>query len=378
MRVLFVTLAVPFPPNNGQRMRNWGLLRALAEEGHSVALLSFAESYDFAQDLSALRETCDSVQLVPLPSKQAGRGGEALARLRRLASPLPYGTFRYRSREMEAAVRGFLDQGKVDIVLCDDIYQFGNMPESARHSLLLNKHDLTSVIMRRLVTLTWNPLKLAYGWLECGKLRRWEALISGRAGGVLVCTELDARVLQAMVPSIRMTIAPNVIDVNGYASSQCAEGETILYFGAMDYHANQDAVEFFVSRILPQVRRLVPDVKLVVAGRNPPHQFLRRFTGLASIEFTGTVPDMRVEIAKAAVCVVPLRIGSGTRLKILEAAAMAKPIVSTRVGAEGLDFVDGEEIILADEPKLFARAVADLLAEPARRKMLGEAARRRV
>jgi glycosyltransferase involved in cell wall biosynthesis len=116
----------------------------------------------------------------------------------------------------------------------------------------------------------------------------------------------------------------------------------------------------------------------VVAGRSGSDNFQAKFARLRHVRFTGPVPDMRAEIAKAAVCVVPLRIGSGTRLKILEAAAMAKPIVSTRIGAEGLDFVDGEEIILTDRPEAFARAVADLLADPLRRHMLGKAARRRV
>jgi glycosyltransferase involved in cell wall biosynthesis len=137
-------------------------------------------------------------------------------------------------------------------------------------------------------------------------------------------------------------------------------------------------VEFFALRILPEVRGLLPDVKFVVGGRNPPGWLRRRFAGIAGVEFTGTVPDMRAEIAKATVCVVPLRIGSGTRLKILEAAAMAKPIVSTRLGAEGLDFVDGREIVLADDPKAFAGAVAELLSDASRRRQLGQAARTRV
>jgi glycosyltransferase involved in cell wall biosynthesis len=146
----------------------------------------------------------------------------------------------------------------------------------------------------------------------------------------------------------------------------------------MDWYPNRDAVEFFVSAILPRLRAAVPEARFVVGGRNPSDEFRRRFAATPGIEFTGTVPDMRAEIAKAAVCVVPLRIGSGTRLKILEAAAMAKPVVSTRVGAEGLDFVDGKEIVLADEPKAFAGAVADLLRDASRRRELGQAARRRV
>jgi glycosyltransferase involved in cell wall biosynthesis len=114
-----------------------------------------------------------------------------------------------------------------------------------------------------------------------------------------------------------------------------------------------------------------------VAGRCPD-EYRACYAGKPGVEFAGTVPDMRAEIARATVCVMPLRIGSGTRLKILEAGAMAKPMVSTSLGAEGLDFVPGQDIVLADEPSAFARAVADLLADSPRRRALGAAARARV
>jgi glycosyltransferase involved in cell wall biosynthesis len=172
-------------------------------------------------------------------------------------------------------------------------------------------------------------------------------------------------------------VVPNVVDTDHYQPSGAEEPCTVLYQGGMDWYPNRDAVEFFVSAILPRLRASVPEARFVVGGRSPSDEFRRRFAAVPGIEFTGTVPDMRTEIARAAVCVVPLRIGSGTRLKILEAAAMAKPIVSTRVGAEGLDFVGGREIVLADEPKAFAEAVADLLRDASRRRELGRAARRR-
>jgi glycosyltransferase involved in cell wall biosynthesis len=378
VRILFVALAVPYPPNNGHRLRNWGLLKAVAQEGHAASLISFAEPPDFCEDLNPLRAICDSVELVPLPFDRTKRWRELAGRLRTVLSPLPYGALRYRSNQMEAAVEGFLDHQPVDVILCDDIYQFRNIPLGVQSRLLLNKHDLTSVILRRVLAGMRNPLKLAYGWLEYRKLRRWEALVTSRAAGALVASELDGRVLQAIAPGVPMTIAPNAIDVHAYAPGQPGGDKRLLFFGAMDYHANQDAVDFFVSQILPQLKTLVPDVEFVVAGRNPPEWLRKRCERISGVEFTGTVPDIRGEIARAAVCVVPLRIGSGTRLKILEAAAMAKPIVSTRAGAEGLDFVNGEEIILADVPQDFARAVADLMVDPARRQRLGLAARRRV
>jgi glycosyltransferase involved in cell wall biosynthesis len=137
-------------------------------------------------------------------------------------------------------------------------------------------------------------------------------------------------------------------------------------------------VEFFASSILPPLRELVPGVRFRVAGRAPAPEFRQRLESVAGVEFSGTVPDMRTEIARATVCVVPLRIGTGTRLKILEAGAMEKAMVSTHLGAEGLEFADGEEIVLVDDPASFAREVARLLQDPARRRTMGQAARHRV
>jgi glycosyltransferase involved in cell wall biosynthesis len=146
----------------------------------------------------------------------------------------------------------------------------------------------------------------------------------------------------------------------------------------MDWLPNRDAVAFFVSEVMPELRRLVPDFSFVVAGREPPPDFRSRYEQIPNVRFTGTLPDLRPVIAQAAVCVVPLRIGSGTRLKILEAAAMAKAVVSTTVGAEGLTLKDGEDIVIADEPRTMARAIAALLADRRRRLEIGQAARRHV
>ena len=175
-----------------------------------------------------------------------------------------------------------------------------------------------------------------------------------------------------------MMIVPNVVDVDRYTPVEDNNTPTILFQGAMDWFPNRDAVDFFVTRMLPVLKQMVPHIRFVVAGRNPPLNFVSKFASVAGIEFTQNVPDMRLEIARATVCVVPLRIGSGTRLKILEAAAMAKSVVSTRIGAEGLDFADGQEIVLADKPEVFAHVIAELLADPVRRRAMGLAARRRV
>ena len=373
MRMLFAALTSPYPPTNGQRIRNWSLLRALAAEGRRVNLVCFADGPAEAAADSALREVCDSVAWVVAGSRGAPAAGY-LGRLRALPSSLPFGAWRMRSPEMRAALAGELRQRAFDAVICDDIYMLANIPPAGGVPVLLNKHDITHVILRRYLAHERNPLKRLYGEFESRKLHRWETRACASVDGVMACSRLDRELLAA---STRRPIAvvPNVIDTAEYPPAPDDDGRSIVFAGAMDWYPNADAARFLAFRILPLVRKRVPEARFVIAGRAPEASLRKRLAGVA--ELTGWVPDIRDVIRRAALCVVPLRIGSGTRLKIVEAAAMQKCVVSTSIGAEGLDFVNGQEIVLADTPEAFADSIVELLADGARRRAIGAAARKR-
>lgn len=375
MRLLFLSLAFPVPANNGYKMRTWAVLRALAAEGHEITLLSFAHA-DEVNDEKAVREVCRHIELVPLTLINASATSDYPGRLAALFSAFPYGVLRFRSEDMKARIRGWLHSQRVDVVLCDTPYPIINIPTVLSVPMIVNGHNIEHMLLQRYVAFERNLMKKGYAWLELQKQRRWEQRACSRANLVMVCSEHDRSVMARLCPKTAVAMVPNVVDTETYLQKGEAEPKTVLFQGGMDWYPNRDGVEFFISDILPELRRLVPGVRFVIAGRNGCEKFLRRFAGIPGVEFTGTVPDMRTEIAKATVCVVPLRIGSGTRLKILEAAAMGKPIVSTRVGAEGLEFRNGEEILVTDEPQAFALAVADLLNDTSRRQALGQAARR--
>ena len=377
MRLLFLSFAFPLPANNGHRMRTWSMLEALAAEGHDVTLLTFGKPGETKGHDAALRKVCREIEIVPLVLDSLSSTANYLQRLVGLFSEQPYAVRRFASSEMQARIRQFLARGSFDAVLCDTVYSAVNLPATYA-PVILNSHDVEHLVLQRYVTLERNPAKRLYAWSEMHKLRKWEKETCHRAAIGMACSENDRQFLSSLCPVLRVTVVPNVVDIDCYAPQREQDSSTILFQGAMDWFPNRDAVTFFVDRMLPVLKQKLPHVRFVVAGRNPSPSFVSKFAGVPGIEFTGTVPDMRCEIAKAAVCAVPLRIGSGTRLKILEAAAMAKPIVSTRVGAEGLEFVDGEEIVLADQPSDFARAIVDLLADPVRRRAMGLAARRRV
>jgi glycosyltransferase involved in cell wall biosynthesis len=298
------------------------------------------------------------------------------ARARALPNTRPYSVERFTSADMRRLVLRRLTAGGVEAVVCD-VFTAANVPDT-HIPILLNHENVEHTILRRYCDVEQNPAKRAYGWLEYLKMRRWERRVCARSRVGLACSDLDARTLTALCPSVPFVIAPNVVDVDGHDRMDAVEEpSTILFQGGMDWFPNRDAITFFASAIWPRVQALVPEARLLVAGRNPSPSFVASFGHVRGMQFTGTVVDMRAVIASAAVSVAPLRIGSGTRLKIIEAAALGKPVVATRIGAEGLDFVDGEEILLADQPERFAEDVADLLRDAPRRRRIGTAARRR-
>jgi glycosyltransferase involved in cell wall biosynthesis len=377
VRLLYVSMTLPAPPDNGHRLRTWLMLRALAAEGHELTLLAFAAKSERGGDTSPLRALCREVEVVPLTAGSlTSRSGYA-GRLRALLAGTAYAARRYRSEEMARRVGDHLARGRFDALVVDTAFGMVNVPPTTV-PLLLNNVDIEHVILERYAAFERHPLKRAYARLEARRLREFEAVACRRADVCMPCSPVDEAALQGLVPGLRTVVVPNVVDDAEYAPAATEDEEVVLYQGGLDWYPNRDAVRYFAGEVLPRLRRLRPNVRFVVAGRNPTPRFRRSLEAVPGLELSGTVPDMRPVLGRATVCVVPLRIGSGTRIKILEAAAMAKPVVSTRLGAEGLAFADGREIMLEDEAQPFAEAVAGLLADPRRREALGRAARARV
>lgn len=369
VKILALLLSPPVPATAGHRVRNRSLLRALALEGHDVTMLAFAGPDEIASPARELVGLCREFHLVPSPESSLS------GRLCAVFGARPYGAIRLAAPAMQSLVRQHLAKGGFDVILCDDLYLASNIPAGNRLPVILNKHDITCRIVRQFAAGERNPLKKCYAALEAMKIQRLEAATCAASQAVAVCSARDAQLLRELSPTARLFVAPNVVQVEKYTPSSSSDGRTVLFVGAMDWLPNQDGVDFLVHDILPHLRELVPTAQIVLAGRDPSPAMLRRYVKFPDVRFTGTVADLRPIIARAAVCVVPLRIGSGTRLKILEAAAMARPIVSTTLGAEGLDLCHGRDILLEDRPRAFAEAVALLLTDPVRAAALGSAAR---
>jgi glycosyltransferase involved in cell wall biosynthesis len=376
MRVLFAALSLPYPPTSGHRLRTWSMLQALAEEGHELAVISFVEPGETVDPEGPLARICGTVDLIPAPPSAAGVAA-GWGRLVSLASGLPHGARRFRHPAYSSRLRDLAKDGAFDVVICDGVYNVGNLPPLAV-PVLLNKDDVAHLILERYAAVEENPGRRIYAMMEAANVKRFERRATEYVSAVLACSDLDRSLLQELAPRGRVLVVPNVVDTEHYRPDGEGEPALVLFQGGLEWPPNRDAVEYFATTILPVLRREKSRVRFRVAGRAPEDVFRRRLESRHGVEFTGSVPDMRPEIARAAVCVVPLRVASGTRLKILEAAAMAKPMVSTRIGAEGLAFEDGREILIADQPAAFAAEVGRLLEDGRRRRDLGRAARRRV
>jgi polysaccharide biosynthesis protein PslH len=217
-------------------------------------------------------------------------------------------------------------------------------------------------------------VKRAVYALEAAKMRRFEKAVLGRFRDVVAVSDNDRELMEAMDGTTRVTVVPTGVDTSTYRVD-ASVGQTeprVMFLGSMDWPANIDGVEWFAAEVWPLVRAAVPDARFQVVGRKPPPR-IQRLAG-ESVEIVGGVESVLPYLRSAPVFVVPLRIGGGTRLKIYEAMAAQRAIVSTRVGAEGLDYSDGRDIVIADEPRAFADAVIRLLRDRDAREAMGRAA----
>jgi glycosyltransferase involved in cell wall biosynthesis len=267
---------------------------------------------------------------------------------------------------------------KPDLCVVDFLYSAPNVPLDAPIPLVLFNHNVEYLIWKRLSqieTRLWRRLLLEIEWR---KMRHFESKACTRARLTLAVSEIDRCLLSAIAPAAVVRAIPTGVDTMYFMPNGSREAPARLVFtGSMDWYPNEDAILHFVDAILPRIRREVPDVSLTVVGRNPTPRLLT-LAGKNGVRVTGTVDDVRPYVAEAAVYVVPLRVGGGTRLKIFEAFAMGKAVVATTVAAEGLPLIPGEHFLQADEPTDFSRAVISLLRDAERRHRLGSAGRRLV
>lgn len=381
MRILWVKIGGLWPANSGGRLRSYHILDELARQ-HEVTIVTTRQPEEDPRVLDAQLAHCEQIIQVPHRAPKHGSIAFIKALAQSWFSPLPVDLYKYRIPAMRNDVGKLLRQGNFDLCIADFLTGLPNVPDritgpdGRRVPVVLFTHNVEHMIWQRLCTNERNPIKRLLLALEWRKMRRFERLACQHADLTLTVSEADRQLFEQLAPGIGIHAIPTGVDVDYFkpAADNTERSVQLVFSGSMDWFPNEDAMLWFMQGMLPLLRAQHPDLGVTIVGRNPSAQ-LRRVAEENKVHVTGTVDDVRPSVHEASVYIVPLRIGGGTRLKIFEALAMGKAIVSTTVGAEGLPLTDGTHLLLADTPESFAAAVSQLIADPARRAALGRAGR---
>ena len=371
-RILALTSRLPYPPREGHQLRSWHLLKALAER-HEVTLLSFLRQDDAMAEAGPLRAVlADRLETFPIPS-ESSRLALAVALLRGTLTRTPFLAAKYNSAALRDCVAALAAEA--------DLVHFDMLPLMAHADcvpkgvpVVLNAHNVEHKLLSKRASIEPRTAHRTYLRTQCARLRAFEQWACRRADAVLACSEPDAADLRSLAPATPMSVVANGVDLgfNRPHAGQVEPGR-LVFVGQMGWFPNRDGVEWFLRDVFPRIVAERPDAEFVLIGKADG---LEIPADLGSrVRVAGFVPDLRPLVHSAAVYVVPLRAGSGTRLKVLEAMALGKAIVTTSVGSEGIDLVHGQSALYADDAESFARTTLGLLAAPERAGALGRAAR---
>lgn len=380
MKILWVKAGKILPVDTGGKIRSYNLLRQLASRHETVLLSYYGGARDDSYESEVERHLPGAVTVHTGAPDSFAR--QALDYLLRLPSSAPYAVCKFTSPEVKRLVKEWDAARRFDVAVCDFLSASLNFPAETRTPTVLFQHNVESALWQRQARHAPDVFRSVAFKIEAAKMTRYERDAVRRFRHVIAVSENDRELMSEMTDASRITVVPTGVDIKKYSSGDEAShvvkdakiqsGSLVVFLGSMDWEPNIDGVEYFCREVWPRVLESVPSARFRVVGRDP-HPRVRRLAS-ESVEVTGTVPSVVEHLRDADVVVVPLRVGGGTRLKIFEAMAVGKAVVSTTVGAEGLDVTHGEDILLADDAESFAESVASLLRDTSRRDTFGRAA----
>ena len=375
MRVLWVKAGKLLPVDTGGKIRSYNILRRLAKaKDHELTLLSYYGGKRDPEYEAALPRQFPRAQVVytAAPDSDGLRGVmDYLYRLPRLA---PYSVSKFTHPAVRNLIASQLSSGRFDVAVCDFLAPSLNFPKKLPIPCLLFQHNVERALWHRMATTESHPLRKLSYMLESARMSRYEQRTLARFHHIVAVSENDRQQMLEMDPACEITVNPTGVDTQQFqvAPPSSATPPRIVFTGSMDWEPNIDAMEYFCGQIWPRILAEFPDAIFQIVGRTP---FARvRRLASKSVQVTGTVPSVTDYLRDATVVVVPLRIGGGTRLKIYEAMAMGKALVSTSIGAEGLSFQNGRDLMLADDASAFADAILLLLRDGQVRRRFEQAA----
>jgi glycosyltransferase involved in cell wall biosynthesis len=372
MRILFITPDVPHPTRGGAAIRNWHLIDAAIEAGHQADTLTFGHFRPHDGEPRALPAT-------------ASGGPTTLDRLRNLAMRgAPDLVMRLGAERLRPTVIRLMDEHRYDAMQIEGLEMWPALPDLAIPAIY-DAHNAETTLQRRIAGQAAHDghfVRAAYSYTQARLLREYERAVMRHAAATIAVSPSDAAALHMLAPCHRMDVVPIGVDTAYYApDAVTATAETnfdVLFTGTMDYYANVDAALWFTRAVWPRIRAVRPAARLGIVGRGPTAR-IRKLHGRDGIVVTGQVEDDRPAMAGATIYVLPIRVGAGVRVKLLNAMAMRCAVVATPAACEGVTISDGDDLVIAEpDGERFAAAILGLLGDDARRHRLGTAARERM
>lgn len=373
MRILWVKADKLLPVHNGGNIRTYHVLRFLSSRHQLTFFSYYGGELDREYERELQQQLPGSVAVCTGERERSGFS-RGLDYLSRLPDAAPYAVSRFSQPIVKRQLADYFGRHRFDVTVCDFLDAAVNFPERLDIPSVLFQHNVESEIWRRHAETAANPVRKAICGMEYRKMLRYEESTVRRFHHVVAVSESDRALMARWVSPDRVTVVPTGVDLAQYspAPDPSETAPLVTFVGAMDWEPNIDGVDYFCREIWPSILAEVPEARFRIVGRNPGRRVQRWAS--ETVEVTGPVASVVEHLRQSAVVVVPLRIGGGTRLKIYEAMAAAKPVVSTTIGAEGLDVKHGRDIILADDVRSFSQAAVMLLRDSVLRSRYGQAA----
>ena len=374
MKILWVKAGGLLPPDTGGKIRSYNILCQLAKR-HRVTLFSFYAAHE--DDIHGkLDRIFERVIQIPLDLPPAKGVGEFLDYASHVFSHEPYNLTKYCRPEVRTRLQTLLREDVYDVILCDFLVAAGVIPWDFSCPKVLFTHNVEAVIWKRHYENSRSLAWKAVSWYEWKRMAAAERKYLKDADRVIAVSDRDRESFGEFINPGKVTVIQTGVDTDYFRPSSEPEiPNSLVFTGSMDWLPNEDGIVYFINEIFPLVLAKVPGATLCVVGRKPSQRLQDLAARIPNMQLTGWVEDVRPYLSKCSVCIVPLRIGGGTRLKIFEAMSMSKSVVSTSIGAEGLPVTNGEHLLLADDPTSFANCILGLFSDESMRKQIGRAAR---
>ena len=373
--ILFLSTRFLLPMDAGGKIRSGNILKHLSKN-HNISVFSRVEHPQDTPFISQMTEMCSSFH--PVPHREVKKHTAAYYRdvIISTLSKYPVSVLRDYSRSMEAALYSELDRVKYDLVICDFVQSALHLKKPVPAKSLLFQHNVESDILFRHYRTCRDPISRAFWYSQFRKMFVFEKRKCRSFDAVIAVSEQDKQSMREKFGIDNVFDIPTGVDTDFFCPrATTPEKGHIVFVGSLDWDANDDAVRYFAKAILPIIRERIPDVQLTLVGKNPSPRLRSVVDKSPNISLTERVEDVRPYIARSSAVIVPLRIGGGTRMKIYEAMAMARPVVTTSIGAEGLPIRNNVHALFADDPRSFARKTVEILENPDMQIRLGDTAR---